>query len=244
MPYTKRKFSRRSRVSTTSGGRYKKRSNRSHKTYSSTSKSTGLSVAAKALKLANYLRGLINVEFKYKDLTHSDLNGAIGIKPVAANKLCLNALGQGDLYDQRNGNQVLFKTMKTAFQINADTGVNASTIQRVKVLVINEPASNGAALDLAWFYNDTSLYETPRNLDYVKSYNTLYSKEFILHKTERPTVNVHINRKLNFHTKYNGNAGTYADITSGALWLVVFTDQAAYVPTLNTFTNRIYYIDN
>lgn len=197
-------------------------------------------LAQKAIQGVKYVRKLINVEFKHKDLDFNTLNG--GLNTVAnPHFVDIGTMAQGTTNSTRIGNMILAKSLKMSFTINHTSA--GSAVQRVRYMLVNYPLNEQTRPTIAELLN-TALFESPRNIDYIKQFRIMASGIVTVDNINFLTRRIYINRVLNFHVKYGANNGDYTDVVSGLMTLIVFAEQAANPPTLNHFNCRFYFIDN
>lgn len=195
-----------------------------------------------AVKLASdvyRLKNLINVEFKY-----AQANSSSTPSTAAATLLLLNGLTKGDDSTDREGRQIRMKSV----QYNVRSLINgAATATLVRVMLVLDTQPNAAAPTIA------NILETTGGL-YVDAFRNLSNrKRFIILKDDKQVLdsddqynNIDCYKQFNpgFKTVYNsGNAGTIADITTNALYLVAISDEATNTPSVNMYY-RIRFIDN
>lgn len=196
-------------------------------------------MAESALRMANNVKKLINVEFKSKSEIHP-INGALSNSVSSPHTFTPNVIRKGDDSDQRNGNKILLKSWKLSFRIQWNPA--GASVQQARYFIINVPSNENAGVDMSKYLVGTA-FDSLRNLDYVKEFRTLRSG-IVKVDTTKNSIPLHFNLPLNFHTQYNADAGDVTDITSGALQLIMFGDQASNGPVCYEMQSRIYYIDN
>ena len=84
---------------------------------------------------------------------------------------------------------------------------------------------------------------SPINYDNAKRFNILYRRQFSFSDNGKQMHVIKFNKNLNMHIRYDGNAGTIADLTTNSLFILCVGNQASNVPTIS-FINRLYYLDN
>ena len=188
-------------------------------------------VASRALRMANTVRKLINVEKKYFDATQVIANTGFTSTGIVYH---LTATTQGDTSSNRDGDSI--KLTSEQFKIGVQVG---STNTQIRIILFqdNENAgTNPGITDLLEANNVYSplLHTNGRRFkvlhDIYDSLNTVNS------------VNKHYNfyEKMDSHIKYNG-AGT----REGNIYIAFLSEQAtgAASPTGYIY-NRIRFIDN
>lgn len=196
------------------------------------------SYALAAYKMAKYLKGVINVEYKYKDTAANAAN--ITTTPAIT---LLNLVNQGDTSQSRDGDSI--KMVSLDLNVNLLKNVSSTSVNQIKVCLIKKDPTNGVAptnTDI-WDTTTGSLSLVKRNLAYTDSLKVIKKWDVILAQGVKEGINLKCNLKLNQHVKYKGSAQTVADIMTSSYWLYVVTDQVATFPTY-AYTCRIRFIDN
>lgn len=201
-----------------------------------------------ALRLVKAFRGPNN---KY-------INPAFGSAITGAPTLtspglfCLNQSSQGTGENNRIGRLVRHKWLDLDFglEVNANSS-DSAVVARAYVIV--ETTALGSALAPQQFFVDNTNFSPYSQRDRTNRNASRYvvlwdSKPFIIGNPFRTngsttvvaqgtcpigkTFSVHL--PLNFSTDYSrGNAGTYADIDTNSLWLMVVSDDTASLTTLS-----------
>jgi len=180
------------------------------------------------------LMGLLNTEFKQKDVTAS------GTVDNVADIILLNGLAKGDDFDTRDGRVVRVKSIQVAllYELSA-----SATFTQLRIMVVLDKQPNEVTmviLDLL----DSSALQSFRNLD--------NRKRFVILRNE--VVNMSISgaqggyweyyKKFNLKTVYDdSDAGTIVDISTNAIYLVLLSNEPTNLPTVVRST-RVRYIDN
>jgi len=164
-------------------------------------------------------------EFKSVDVTNSvDCNTGTAV-------LLLNGIARGDEIFERNGREVIMKSIQVALRAagTAATGIG----QSCRVLFVYDRQTNAAALTAAQVLTAADTL-APRNLENRRRFKILYDRLFDLPSRITATVSgpekVHdkFYRRLRHPITFNsGDAGTVADITTGSLYAVVIGDVVA-----------------
>lgn len=185
-----------------------------------------------------FIKGLVNSEFKAIDTTFVGQN----ISNLGTVYL-LNGCQKGTNYDQRDGRSLKVKSLwcSSACVRNVTTG---PSIVRLIWFVDKQPS--GATPAVTDVLASASIY-APRNLSNKKRFFVLKEKILSVSSTGGKEKVIHkpVYKALDMHTAYdNGNAGTIADISSNAIFLLAISDQATSNYPLISFYNRIRFVDN
>lgn len=194
--------------------------------------------ATAAMGAAKLALSLINPEFKYVDK-----EGTQSITNASAFVL-LNGLTKGNGSSNRIGRSIKIMSLELSFILSKNISDTNQEFVRVALLLDKEP--NGATpsfLDV-WESN-TNYICTPRNLDNRKRF--VIMKDYVLPLPVSGGTQAYyktLYKKMEMHTIYdNSDAGTIADISSNALYLVFVSDSSTDNPSI-TYYNRLRYIDN
>lgn len=208
---------------------------------------------AQLVKRINYVRSLVNVEYKTFD-AFSNINASLTnislIGAINTNSVCL--IPQGTTEQTRVGNSIKMKSIYLNYMVNANA--SASSPQNVRVLLIkdtNRDVNQAGALataptlgnvlrpdDLATGRVDNIC--APLNDATSGRYKILMNKTFSLDRQARPGVLIRKVFKLNDDIKYPVNTES---LPINGYYLVFMTDSTVNVPTL-TGTVRVRFIDN
>lgn len=226
------------------GRRYVKRGRRSYrrrKNYSTSARGWG-NIARRALKTAQFVAGLVNVEKKFVDTQiarTAATNASYVIYP-------LNLCAQGDDENMRNGRSILSKSLQLRLQLlltNAQSGI-------IRIVVFRDKAAEGVVPSMADLYaqTNTDLAVTSfRNLltGAAQRYDVLWSKTVSMDQDTKSQIIIDKYWKLKNHIHYITTGNNQASLGNGALYMAVIgtgataTDAIEYVGTA-----RLRYIDN
>jgi len=171
-------------------------------------------------------------EFKSVD---TQLESAVcsndGITPIL-----LNGIARGDEINQRNGREVTIKSIELRYMIESEAA--SGPVTSCRVMLVYDKQTNGAALTSQLVLNGTGDARTPfqpRNLENRKRFWILYDEMFDIGALGQaaavgsiPRQPRKFYRRITLPTVFNsGDAGTVADITTGSLYLLAFTDVSA-----------------
>lgn len=192
----------------------------------------------KALKIAQYLKSVLNVEFK-----EHNVQATAEALPTTGIITQLTNIAQGDTKSTRDGDQVKL----TQIYVNGIIQKHASaTATSVRILLVMDKQTNGAIYTLADLLEDTSASDnivSANNLDNKFRFKVLYDKVFNVSNSGESRRKYKIFKKLPIKIRYDGNAGDITDITSWSLSLVAIADEATNTPG-HTFFARLRFVDN
>lgn len=186
-------------------------------------------------------RGLVVGPGEFKSVDVLDQNIAVDSGTAVA---LLNGIARGDEINQRNGREVVMRSIQFQYtaRVTAGTGID----QQQRVMLVYDRQTNAAALTCAQVLATTSTM-SPRNLENRKRFKILYDRTFHLNASAEPNSELtrRFYRRLRHPITFNANtAGTVGDITTGSLYLVV-TGSAAAGVTAGTlsYSSRVRYQD-
>ena len=194
------------------------------------------SLAKKAMRGVNAIRKLVNVEHKF--VTQED------ITPVASSTgsvTLLNGVARGDTAESRDGASIRFTRFLGNFQLKmSSSGYNTWT--RVILFVYHE---NNASAKVLGNILQTSDTKAMLQEDNESKFTVLKDRTFAQTVTASQTAAWTWDVPLNFHSTYTVGASTGAatDLQTGALYLLVLSNEATNTPTLS-LTCRSTFIDN
>ncbi len=180
------------------------------------------------------LKSLINTEFKSIDLATT------GVITTTASITLLNGLVKGDDFDNRDGRVVRLKSIQYHIEaVMNTTPINDSL--RIMIVIDKQPNEiNMVIADLIDATNMTSF----RNLDQRKRFVILKDTVLDMSIGRGTIARDSWYKKFDMKTTYDdSDAGTIVDITTNALYLVLFSTEASNGPSVAR-TTRIRYIDN
>jgi len=166
-------------------------------------------------------------EFKSVDTTYSmDLNTGTSVQ-------LLNGIARGDEIFERNGREVIMKSIQINLQLFATvvTGVG----QTARVVVVYDRQTNAAACTAVQVLQAATVI-APRNLENRRRFKILMDRTYLLPSRITATVAGtefvvdKFYRRLRHPITFNaGDAGTVADITTGSIYMIAIGDQNAGV---------------
>jgi len=185
------------------------------------------------------LKGLINVEFKAKDIVFN-----VNV-PLTGNTLLLNGTTKGDNLGQRDGTTFRVKSVQCRGVIQRDATGAPHSLWRWILVIDKQP--NSAAFGITDVVNTISPLAL-RNLNNRKRFVILADNTYVLSAddgTSSERVFFEYYSKMDMITVFNGgNTGLIADIETNALFMIFITDDTtANTPSIDLRT-RIRFIDN
>ena len=198
--------------------------------------SNAVYTAGKALSLAKYLKGLVNVETMYSDSTST--NSAFPTSWTVVSTNLLN-LAQGDTSSTRTGGQVRLKSMHLKMKIHPDASAPDTPCVIKVAIVINQKDS---ALNNSDIFADTGSLLSFRDRDYATEYKIL--KIFTISYDPGAKQENHY---IEHYARFN-KVLEYADTTSVAPTNFAYSPfvicDEATDPPLFDYNLRMGYIDN
>lgn len=184
------------------------------------------------------LKRTINKELKYRDEYTS---GALPAIPNTGNFLLLNSLAQGDSATTRTGNGVMDRSFEIKFQV-AFNSASAVGQQNLRVLLIRDKQANGSLPATANTVLQQTWWQSAKNDANSDRFKILMDKCIGVSSSGPETINFKKYIRVKTQTRYNGNAGTVADIVTGSYFLLMISDQAANGPVVQYYI-RFRYTD-
>lgn len=177
------------------------------------------------------LKGIVNAE------NHMFTN-SIGAGPTNTGTIALQSgIAAGNDNDQRQGNSILAKYFVMRYRISLDSG---GTSANVRIIIFADNSSQNTTPTVAQVLQSVSDV-APINNDNSDRFVIIYDNMHSLSINGDREISSYVYRKLNFHIKFQGTAGT--DFDKNSLFLLAISDQAALPPTLVGFL-RIGFYDN
>lgn len=154
----------------------------------------------------------------------------------------LNGLTKGDNSNQREGDDILLRSVK----INFNT-IEAEATNLVRVMLVIDHSPQGVTLNMGDILDMSTILYPPyafRKMDYKKRFTVLFDKTIYLNDLSDVNNFLKANQVLNLKTHYKSttNAGDITDITRNALYLCVGSDSAAVPHPSYSVGSRITYV--
>ncbi len=195
--------------------------------------------AAKALKLAKYVKGLVNVE--YKQINVQSTNVSIGTSAVHNE---LTNLLQGHEDTQRDGNSIRLKSIHIKGFIKTITSSSKNVVRLVVVLDKQTNQAQAAFSDIFFDNSAGDAVISDRNIDNTRRFTLLWDKVIVLEASSSAgTRYFNFYKKLNMPIRYDGNANDITDLTQNSLQFIQVSDTVSSTPII-TFHARLRYLDN
>ncbi len=197
-----------------------------------------MSDAARALQMAKYLKGIVNVEFKNHDVQQIGvpLSNAVTITQ-------LTNIAQGDTTLTRDGSSC--KVM--SIMLNYTLQVNSSAAGIViRIMLVHDKQTNQAIYTSGDLLADTTIVDSlvsPRNLDNKLRFTVLYDRVHTLSVTNNQKLNFKVYKKLNIKLRFDNAAGAITSLTQSSLSLVNWSDEPTNEPSITSFV-RLRFVDN
>ena len=186
--------------------------------------------AKKALKVANFVKGLVNAEYKMLDTSAATTPTATGY--VAA----LSTILEGADYNNRNGLSIKAASLFLKATIFQNPAANASA---VRCLICIDSDNTGTAPVVSDIL-ETSSVISPLNHTNGKRFKILTDRTYCVNNNGEQERFIKKYIKLRHHIKYsNTTTGT----RSGQLYMLVISDTLTNNPSFNYYT-RLRYLDN
>lgn len=216
--------------------RYTRRPRRSrrHKSFRRFGRRAG-SVAYKALRTAQTVRSLMNVEFGHLDTSRSltpDTSGAVYL---------LNGISQGDGNSNRHGKQVKMVNWNTI--IRAVKHASETTGTFFRIIIFKKWTQDNTASTVSDILDGVDIL-AHYNLDEIKNHKILFDRTYTLN-SNIPERYIRINLRNLGKVIYSiGNTGnSVTDIEHNGLHMIVISDHATNTPSLSC-KERLRWIDN
>lgn len=192
-------------------------------------------ITRKVMQDVAYLRSLINVEFKHLE----NVNSATSSTTAAL--ILLNGMAPGDTGETRDGQSIRMKSVLMRGTILVNPSATA-TVHRTMLFLDTQP--NGAAPGIGDILDTATNVLSPINISNGSRFKILKDLFHNVDVAANPIITFQKFVKLGFHTKYNaGTAGTIADITTNALYILHMSSEATNTATFNYYF-RSRFIDN
>lgn len=171
---------------------------------------------------------------KAEELGTKDVSGTATASTTGSLNLLFVPTRTGNTYEDRHGDATTIKSIRLRFTIKGGTtAVTNSYVQWVRCLLFWDNQPNGAvpAGNLPLVSLTVNSLTDPQ---YSYRFKILHDERFLITSSALGATNDNSDEcsdfykaKLNLVSNYSGNAGTIADLTTGALYLYVIGDTAA-----------------
>lgn len=146
----------------------------------------------------------------------------IPINAVFSILTLLNGIAQGNNATTRIGRKIMMKSVSCRYSVSFSGG----EFNRVRVLLIYDRQTNLALPAITDILN-TNTFNGHMNLTYADRFVVVadeYTEQSQLQGANFAAISGKIYRKLNLDVMYNGNTGVIANVSTGALYLIVAQD--------------------
>lgn len=193
----------------------------------------GMGIAMQALKLAQHVKTLINVEHKFIDVEEAGFTVT-----NSGQVFLLTGIEQGDGESQRNGDKV--KLTSNSMKMNLE--INGTTAGIVRVLLVNDKVSKGVAPTFGELLQEQTIIGH-YNPDNCPSRFKILSDKLVTLSSDNPQPVITLYDKLYHHITFTNTSATQADANTGHLYLFIITNLVDSQPAAS-FVNRASYVDN
>ncbi len=216
---------------------YNNNKNGSHKSSYGACGRMVLSDASKALRIAESVRRLINVEYKFID--------TISLQAISTTPLIipLSNISQGDTTITRDGSQIKCLSIQFSYfwTLNASAAVTTMRVLLVKDKQTNQ--SLYAAGDLLSDITASDAINSPYNRDNRKRFNIMYDKIISLSDSNHKQMHFGMKFSQEQILRYDANAGTIADLTQSSYSIMLVSTEPTNTPVFTSFV-RLNFVDN
>lgn len=197
---------------------------------------SALSMARRALSLGTMLKGMINCEKKYHDVSQTpeviSYNGDVTL---------LSGMSAGDDVGNRDGNSILARSLHFRADITGNT-TNTSNVTRCIIFIdkMNQGSAPGVS-DILAVTGSSNAVNSPLNVDHITRYSIILDKIWTtsVAGTQRHVFKKYIN--LYKHIKFTGTGNT--DVYQNAIYVLWVTDVITNDPVV-TWYSRLGFYDN
>lgn len=191
--------------------------------------------AKKAWQAAKFLKGIVNAEKHYFDISTINGDNITNTGTVYP----LTQIAQGDDVNQRNGNSLLGKTLYIRAICNR-VPASTSVVNSVRLMIVKDLEGTGSAPTVTDILQAATV-TSPLNVDHTPRYQVMLDKVYALSINGNGSRSIKLFKRVNDHVKYTGPLST--DIYKNQLYLISLSDQGASYPQL-TANSRFAYYDN
>jgi len=188
-----------------------------------------------ALRDLNYLRTFINTE-----IHNTDASQAGQASSTTASFNLINGTTTGDAVNNRSGQSIKCNGISLRYYVVGNASANWIA---GRVMVVYDKQSNGAIFAIGDLLTATTPVSV-RTVGNQMRFLVLYDKNYVLSWNGDSSVIEDVNISCMNHTEYNtGTAATVADIVTGSVYLIHFSDQATNTSAV-TWHSRYWFVDN
>ncbi len=197
-----------------------------------------ISDASKALALAKYLKGIVNVEFK-----NHDTSATLASRGSTIAIISLTSIAQGDSTNQRDGAQCKITSIRFRYTITQDPTAVAT---QVRVMVVLDKQTNQAIYTGGDLLADVTVNDAviaPRNLDNMRRFQVLMDRTHSFSESGTLTSTHSFIKKVNIMLRFDNAAAAITSMTENSLSLLFVSNEATNTPTV-THHSRLRFVDN
>ena len=211
-----------------------KRSRRNYKKKPKGFLQKALPVAQKALKVAKFVAGVINVEYKWLQVGSSSTVGTWNGTLVT-----LNSCNQGSGASQRNGDTMKMKSLVIRGEFERNTLGVTSEVCRL-IIFIDKDNTITSGSQLLNNYGSNAVVYSQKNEDTKFDSKIIYDKTFVVNDQSFKQIRFNIYKKVGWHTHYTAGTST---IAHNALKMAFFTQTPSNGAKI-TYQSRLSFVDN
>ncbi len=196
--------------------------------------------ANKAYRMAKRALSLVNPEFKFLDTL-----GTQTVIPEAAGTIVpLTNVAQGDTSSTRTGDSIKL----TSLTMKANISMSTSSVQtHCVIFLVEDKQTNSALYTTSQLLTDVTQHDSivsSLNLDNKYRFRVIKRWNFTLEDNGKQSKYIKFYHRFHekYHLRYDGNAGTIADLSSKSLSLLFIGNEGTNRPNI-TFNIRIRYLD-
>ncbi len=197
-----------------------------------------MSDASKALAMAKYLKGLVNVERKNHDSVGTNVARSSTIAIVN-----LTSIAQGDTTVTRDGSSCKIVSIDFRYFITQNASA-ANTLVRV-MLVLDKQTNQAlyATTDLLADVSTSDSIVSLRNLDNQVRFSVLYDKVHAFSITGRGSSSHKFYKTCQYKIRFDNAAAAITSNPGLSLSLLVVSNEATNTPLMTHFL-RLRFVDN
>lgn len=196
-----------------------------------------MGVASTALRVANFVRSVVNVEYKYSDFnlisTNVDFSGITGN---------FHTITQGTTAQTRNGDSIKCTSLQIrgTFQ-SASTATGPVFVRFILVQGIKEQGAAPTLDNILTTVGSASVINSLREVNPEQNYKILVDRTYRMNiGTDNQNKALELYLPIKHHIKYNTGSTLAA---SGGLYYFIVSNVSTNLPTAQ-FQSRLRFIDN
>lgn len=192
--------------------------------------------AQKALRVAQFVKSVVNVEYKF-----IDVSAGVSCSSTGAVAL-LTGIAVGTTQITRNGNSILTKSLYSQVLLTAAAGATTATM--VRYILFRDKQDSSSVPGVTEVLQSASVI-APLNRNNGDRFMILCDKRITVPTVGNDTSSkvMKCYKKLHFHTKFLGDTAAQSDVGENHIYVLCVSDQASNNPAVNHQV-RIKFIDN